>query len=64
MKVTFGKLTHYWLKKTNLQLILFKTFSLEIHKNEQNVVLNVSSEALGKSSEIVRISVLSMTTAG
>ena len=31
-------------------------------RNAQNVVLNESSEALGNSSEIVRILVLAMTT--
>ena len=36
---------------------------LETRKNEQNVVLNESSEALGNRSEIVRILVLAMTTA-
>ena len=36
---------------------------LETRKNEQNVVLNESSEALGKRLEIVRILVLAMTTA-
>ena len=37
---------------------------LEMRENEQNVVLNESSEALGNRSEIVRIFVLAMTTAG
>ena len=36
---------------------------LETHKNEQNVALNESSEALGNHSEIVQILVLAMTTA-
>ena len=36
---------------------------LETRENEQNVVLNESSEALGNHSEIVRILVLAMTTA-
>ena len=36
---------------------------LETRENEQNVVLNESSEALGNRSEIVRILVLTMTTA-
>ena len=36
---------------------------LETRENEQNVVLNESSEALGKRSGIVRILVLAMTTA-
>ena len=36
---------------------------LEMHENEQNVVLNESAEALGNRSEIVRILVLPMTTA-
>ena len=36
---------------------------LEARENEQNVVLNESSEALGNHSEIVRILVLAMTTA-
>ena len=36
---------------------------LETRKNEQNVVLNESSEAPGNRSEIVRILVLAMTTA-
>ena len=36
---------------------------LEMHKNEQNVVLNEFSEALGNHSEIVRILILAMTTA-
>ena len=36
---------------------------LETRENEQNVVLNESSEALGNRSEIVRILVLAMTTA-
>ena len=36
---------------------------LETCENEQNVVLNESSEALGNSSEIVQILVLAMTTA-
>ena len=36
---------------------------LETCENEQNVVLNESSEALGNRSEIVRILVLAMTTA-
>ena len=36
---------------------------LETRENEQNVVLNESSEALGSRSEIVRILVLAMTTA-
>ena len=36
---------------------------LETRENEQNVVLNESSEVLGNRSEIVRILVLEMTTA-
>ena len=36
---------------------------LEMHENEQNVVLNESLEALGNRLEIVRILVLAMTTA-
>ena len=36
---------------------------LETRENEQNVVLNESSEALGNHSEIVQILVLAMTTA-
>ena len=36
---------------------------LETRENEQNVVLNESSEALGNRSGIVRIWVLAMTTA-
>ena len=36
---------------------------LETRENEQNVVLNESSEALGNHSEIVRILVLTITTA-
>ena len=36
---------------------------LEKRENEQSVVLNESSEALGNRSEIVRILVLAMTTA-
>ena len=36
---------------------------LETRGNEQSVVLNESSEALGNRSEIVRILVLAMTTA-
>ena len=36
---------------------------LQAHENEQNVVLNESSEALGNCSEIVLILVLAMTTA-
>ena len=36
---------------------------LQTHENEQNVVLNESSEALGNRLEIVRILVLAMTTA-
>ena len=36
---------------------------LETRENEQNVVLNESSEALGNRSEIVPILVLAMTTA-
>ena len=36
---------------------------LETRENEQNVVLNESSVALGNRSEIVRILVLAMTTA-
>ena len=36
---------------------------LETRENEQNVVLNESSEALGNRSETVRILVLAMTTA-
>ena len=36
---------------------------LETRENEQNVVLNESSEALGNRSQIVRILVLAMTTA-
>ena len=36
---------------------------LETRENEQNVVLNESSEALGNHSEIFRILVLAMTTA-
>ena len=36
---------------------------LETRVNEQNVVLNESSEALGNHSEIVRILVLAMTRA-
>ena len=36
---------------------------LETRENEQNVVLNESSEALGDRSEVVRILVLAMTTA-
>ena len=35
---------------------------LETRENEQNVVLNEPSEALGNRSEIVRILVLAMTT--
>ena len=35
----------------------------QTRENEQNVVLNESSEALGNRSEIVRILVLAMTTA-
>ena len=61
-KVTFLKLTQNWLRKTNLSLILVKN-GLETRENEQNVVLNESSEALGNRSEIVRILVLAMTTA-
>ena len=36
---------------------------LETSENEQNVVLNESSEALGNHSEIVRILVFAMSTA-
>ena len=36
---------------------------LEMRENEQKVVLNESSEALGNRSKIVRILVLAMTTA-
>ena len=36
---------------------------LETRENEQNVVLNESSEALGNGSETVRVLVLAMTTA-
>ena len=41
----------------------FVQICLETRENEQNVVLNESSEALGNRSEIVRILVLAMTTA-
>ena len=61
-KVTIWKLTENWLRKTNLSLILFIK-CLETRENEQNVVLNESSEALGNRMEIVRILVLAMTTA-
>ena len=61
-KVTFRKLTQNWLRKTNLALILFKN-GLETRENEQNVVLNESSEALRNRSGIVRILVLAVTTA-
>ena len=37
---------------------------LEIRENDQNVVLNGSTEAFGNRLEIVRILVLAMTTAG
>ena len=40
-----------------------KCLELETRENEQNVVLNESSDALGNHSEIVRILVLAMTTA-
>ena len=59
-KVTFRKLTQNWLRKANLSLIFE---CLETRENEQNVVLNELSEALGNRSEIVRILVLAMTTA-
>ena len=62
VKVTFRKLT-----KIGSEEIFFTHFvqkCLEIHKNEQNVVLNKSSEALGNCSEIVRILMPAMTTAG
>ena len=36
---------------------------LEMHENEQNVVLNESSDTLGNRSEVVRILLLAMTTA-
>ena len=36
---------------------------LEMRENEQKVVLNESSEALGNRSKMVRILVLAMTTA-
>ena len=36
---------------------------LETRENDQNMVFNESSEALGNRSEIVRILVLAMTTA-
>ena len=52
-----------WLRKTNLSLIIFIQKCLETRENEQNVVLNESSEALGNRSEIARILVLVMTTA-
>ena len=41
----------------------FVQICLETRENEQNVVLNESSEALGNRSEIVRILVLAITTA-
>ena len=61
-KVTIWKLTENWLRKTKLSLIFFIK-CLETRENEQNVVLNESSEALGNRMEIVRILVLAMTTA-
>ena len=60
-KVTFRKLTQNWLTEMNLSLFFQKY--LETRENEQKVVLNESSKALGNRSEIVRILVLAMTTA-
>ena len=63
VKVTFQKLMYNWLRKTNLPLILIKK-CLEMHENEQKVVLNESSEAFRNRLVIVRILILAMTTAG
>ena len=51
------------LAEKNEFVIHFVQKCLETRENEQNVVLNESSEALGNRSEIVRILVLAMTTA-
>ena len=51
------------LAQENEFVIHFVQKCLETRKNEQNVALNESSEALGKRSEIVRILVLAMATA-
>ena len=51
------------LDEENELITHFVQKCLETRKNEQNVVLNESSEALGNRSEIVRILVLAMTTA-
>ena len=51
------------LAEENEFLTHFVQKCLEMRENEQNVVLNESSEALGNRSEIVRILVLAMTTA-
>ena len=51
------------MAEENEFVIHFVKKCLETSENEQNVVLNESSEALGNHSEIVRILVLAMTTA-
>ena len=51
------------LAEENEFVTYFVQKCLETRQNEQNVVLNESSEALGNRSEIVRILVLTMTTA-
>ena len=61
-KVTFRKLTQNWLRENEF-FTHFVQKCLETCENEQTVVLNESSEALGNRSEIVRILVLAMTTA-
>ena len=62
-KVTFRKLINAKLADENEFFPNFVQKCLGTRKNEQNVVLNESSEALGNRSEIVRILVLAMTTA-
>ena len=51
------------LAEENEYVTHFVQKCLETCENEQNVVLNESSEALGNLSEIVRILVLTTTTA-
>ena len=52
------------LTEENKFVTYFVQKCLDMRKKEQDVVLNESSEALGNRSEIVRILVLAMTTAG
>ena len=61
-KVTFREI-NIKLAEKNEFAAHFVQKCLETRENEQNVALNESSEALGNHSEIVRISVLAMTTA-